>query len=108
MTPGRAPWCHVTSVADTAAVHPGHRPGTGDYRRVVAALFAAGLATFALLYDTQAVLPELVTEYGVSPTRSTLTVSLTTVGLALAVVLVLTVVARPASVGLSALVRPMP
>jgi YNFM family putative membrane transporter len=64
--------------------HPGHRPGTAAYRRVVAALFAAGLATFALLYDTQAVLPELADEFGVSATRSTLAVSLTTVGLAVA------------------------
>lgn len=63
---------------------PGHRPGTAGYRRVVAALFAAGMATFALLYDTQAVLPELSEEFGVSATQSTLTVSLTTVGLALA------------------------
>lgn len=62
----------------------GHRPGTGGYRRVVAALFAAGLATFALLYSTQAVLPELVVDFGVSTTASTLTVSLTTLGLGLA------------------------
>ncbi len=38
----------------------GYLPGTTSYRRVVGALFAAGLATFALLYSTQAILPELV------------------------------------------------
>ncbi|GAA1479300.1 MFS transporter [Nocardioides aestuarii] len=73
----------TTHAADVESF-AGHRPGTAGYRRVVAALFAAGLATFALLYDTQAVLPELVDEFGVSATRSTLTVSLTTVGLAAA------------------------
>ena len=74
----------VTTRAVDVAAHPGHRPGTPGYRRVVGALFAAGLATFALLYDTQAVLPELAAEFGVSATRSTLAVSLTTVGLAAA------------------------
>jgi YNFM family putative membrane transporter len=64
--------------------HQGHHPGTRAYRRVVGSLFAAGLATFALLYDTQAVLPELADEFGVSAARSTLAVSLTTVGLAAA------------------------
>ncbi len=65
----------------TGAAHQGHLPGTTDYRRVVVALFAAGLATFALLYSTQAVLPQLVRDFGVSATASTLTVSLTTAGL---------------------------
>lgn len=78
-----ASWPTVTSLA-VAASPPGLRPGTSGYRRVVGALFAAGLATFALLYDTQAVLPELSAEFGVSAARSTLAVSLTTVGLALA------------------------
>ena len=35
----------------------GHRPGTSGYRRIVVALFAAGVATFTLLYSTQALLP---------------------------------------------------
>lgn len=74
----------VTSHAVDLEPFVGHRPGTPGYRRVVGALFAAGLATFTLLYDTQAVLPELVDEFGVSATHSTLTVSLTTVGLAVA------------------------
>jgi YNFM family putative membrane transporter len=47
----------------------------------VAALFAAGLATFTLLYSTQAILPQLSTRFGVSTEASTLTVSLTTLGL---------------------------
>lgn len=59
----------------------GHRPGSPTYRRIVAALFAAGMATFALLYSTQAILPELSVAFGVSTGASTLTVSLTTLGL---------------------------
>lgn len=51
---------------------------------MVAALFAAGLATFALLYSTQALLPALVREFGVSTAESTLTMSVTTLGLGLA------------------------
>ncbi len=61
--------------------HDGHLPGTGPYRRVVAALFAAGMATFALLYSTQAVLPELAAQFDVTSADTTLTVSLTTLGL---------------------------
>ncbi|MEP9362085.1 MFS transporter [Nocardioides sp. CN2-186] len=70
----------------------GHRPGSTDYRRVVAALFVAGLATFALLYSTQALLPELADDFGVSSGASTLTLSVTTLGLGLALL-----VAGPAS-----------
>jgi YNFM family putative membrane transporter len=58
----------------------------------VAALFAAGVATFALLYSTQALLPELAARFGVSTGGSTLAVSLTTLGLGVALL-----VAGPAS-----------
>lgn len=34
--------------------HEGHLPGSSGYRRIVWSLFAAGLATFTLLYSTQA------------------------------------------------------
>jgi YNFM family putative membrane transporter len=61
----------------------GYLPGTKGYRRVLVALFAAGMATFVLMYDTQALLPEFVEVFGVSPTQSTLTMSLTTAALAL-------------------------
>lgn len=56
--------------------------GTAGYRRVMTATFAAGMATFVLLYDVQALLPELVDVFGVSPSRSTLALSLTTASLA--------------------------
>ncbi|MFM6847693.1 MAG: MFS transporter [Terrabacter sp.] len=60
-----------------------HLPGTAGYRRTMVAMFAAGMATFVLLYDVQALLPELVEAYAVSPARATLALSLTTAALAL-------------------------
>jgi YNFM family putative membrane transporter len=61
-----------------------YRAGTAGYRRVMVAMFAAGMATFVLLYDIQALLPELVKAYDVSPARGTLALSLTTAALAVA------------------------
>ncbi len=63
-----------------------HRRGSHGLRRVNLALFAAGLTTFMSLYCTQALLPELSGVFGVSPTTSSLLVSLTTGTLALAVI----------------------
>lgn len=82
----------MSATAPPRPLAAGHRPGTSDYRRVVGALFAAGLATFALLYTTQAILPELSSAFGVTTAASTLTVSLTTTGLGVALL-----VAGPAS-----------
>ncbi len=59
--------------------------GSSDYRRISAALFAAGLATFSLLYATQALLPQLVTAFEITPSQASLTVSVATGGVALAV-----------------------
>ena len=73
-------------------VDGGHVPGTAAYRRILGALFAAGVATFALLYSTQAILPELADRFAVSSATSTLAVSLTTLGLGVALL-----VAGPAS-----------
>ena len=62
----------------------GYRPGDPGYRRLSVALFAAGLATFAMLYSTQPLLPELADEFHVSPSQSAFTVSLATLGLGIA------------------------
>lgn len=78
----------MTSAAAPATGDPGHLPGSPEYRRVVIALFAAGLATFELLYSTQAILPELATRFDVSSTQATLTLSLATLSLGLALLLV--------------------
>ncbi len=71
-----------------ARTHEGHLPGSPGYRRVVVALFAAGLATFELLYSTQAILPALATRFDVSSTEATLTLSLATVSLGVALLVV--------------------
>lgn len=71
-----------------ATVHEGHLPGSPGYRRVVVALFAAGLATFELLYSTQAILPALASRFDVSSTEATLTLSLATVSLGVALLVV--------------------
>ena len=64
--------------------HDGYRVGETGYRRITVALFAAGLATFALLYSTQALLPEFPRVFSISAAQSTLSVSLTTIGLGIA------------------------
>ncbi|MFW6694704.1 MFS transporter [Streptomyces sp. MAR4 CNX-425] len=64
---------------------PKHAPGEPGYRRVLLALFAAGVATFTLLFATQALLPALSADLGVSPGAASWTVSATTAALALAV-----------------------
>ncbi|MGW0362145.1 MFS transporter [Streptomyces sp. NPDC002990] len=62
-----------------------HSPGSPGYRRMSLALFAAGLATFALLYSTQALLPAISDGFGVTAGRASWTVSAATGALALCV-----------------------
>lgn len=64
----------------------GHRPGERAYRRLIAGLFFAGVATFAQLYSPQAVLPFLAADLDVSPATAALAVSAATLGLAVAVI----------------------
>jgi YNFM family putative membrane transporter len=71
-------------VGSAAPHHDGYRIGEAGYRRITAALFAAGVATFALIYSTQALLPEFPRAFSVSAAQSTLSVSLTTIGLGVA------------------------
>ncbi|WP_211275139.1 MFS transporter [Streptomyces katrae] len=58
-------------------------PGRPGYRRMSLALFAAGLATFALLYSTQALLPAVSAGFGVTAGQASWTVSAATGALAL-------------------------
>lgn len=60
-------------------------PGRAGYRRMSFALFAAGVAAFALLYSTQALLPAISASYGVSAGQASWTVSAATGALALCV-----------------------
>lgn len=73
-------------MAPTEQARIAHRAGSGGYRRVTAALCSAGLASFAAMYCTQALLPELSAYYRISPAAAALTVSVTTAMLALSIV----------------------
>jgi MFS transporter, YNFM family, putative membrane transport protein len=70
----------------TVSEFTGHLPGSRAYRRLLLALFFAGVATFAQLYAPQAVLPLLADDLGISPETAALTVSASTLGLAAAVI----------------------
>ncbi|WP_033783152.1 MFS transporter [Pantoea sp. 9140] len=54
------------------------RRGTPAFMRVTLALFSAGLATFALLYCVQPILPVLSQQFGISPATSSLSLSIST------------------------------
>lgn len=55
--------------------------GSPQYRAVTVGLFLAGFVTFALLYATQPLLPELASQFGLSAATAALSVSVTTLGL---------------------------
>ena len=57
--------------------------GTPAYRRATFAIFCAGLSTFASIYCVQPLLPLFASHFGVSAANSSLTLSLTTLCLAL-------------------------
>jgi len=63
------------------------RRGMPELRRANLALFVAGLATFAMLYCTQPLLPTFSAEFGVTPAVASLSLSLATATLAVALVL---------------------
>ncbi len=65
------------------AEHAHISQGTPAYRRATLALFCAGFATFALLYCIQPLLPMLAAHFAVSAASSSLALSLTTLSLAL-------------------------
>ncbi|MFD6322652.1 MFS transporter [Streptomyces sp. NPDC058442] len=76
------------SSAPSAPASPGGpdsrmAPGGPGYRRMSLALFLAGVATFALLYSTQALLPLISGDLGVSAGDASWTVAAATGGLAL-------------------------
>jgi hypothetical protein len=65
---------------------PGHARGSAAYGRLLAALFCAGVATFAQLYSPQAVLPLIAADLGTGAASAALMVSASTVGLAIGVI----------------------
>ncbi|NLU66752.1 MFS transporter [Streptomyces sp. HNM0574] len=91
-TPSAKPASPTTAAsADSASGRPADpeatklSPGDPGHSRMRLALFAAGLATFALLYSTQALLPEISHSLGATPDQASWTVSGATIGLAVAV-----------------------
>ena len=72
------------TAASTAS--PGHARGTVGYRRLVAAVWAAGVGAFTLLYAPQSLLPLLSDDLEVSPSTAALTISVATGTLAVALV----------------------
>lgn len=71
-------------MAPPAPAASGWVPRDAEYRRITLALFLAGLATFALVYCTQPLLPLLVDDFAVTPAASTLSLSVTTIGMGVA------------------------
>jgi YNFM family putative membrane transporter len=71
-----------------AAQHPwdGHPKGSAAYGKILAGLAFAGVATFAQLYSTQAVLPAMASDLQITAAEAALTISLATVGLAITVI----------------------
>lgn len=70
----------------SAETFSGHAPGSPAFRRLIAGLFFAGIATFAQLYSPQAVLPGISQDLGIAPATAALSVSAATLGLAAAVI----------------------
>lgn len=62
--------------------------GTMDFRKANLALFAGAFSTFANLYMTQPVLPTLSKVFHISPATASLSLSLTTVALAISMLIV--------------------
>lgn len=73
----------VGAVPSVSAPDSRMAPGGPGYRRMSLALFLAGVATFALLYSTQALLPLISGEFGVAASEASWTVAAATGGLAL-------------------------
>ncbi|WP_408994110.1 MFS transporter [Streptomyces sp. 1268] len=73
----------TTTAAPAAATHERLEPGRPGYRRMSFALFAAGVAAFALLYSTQALLPAVSASFDATAGQASWTVSAATGALAL-------------------------
>nr|WP_223881514.1 MFS transporter [Affinibrenneria salicis] len=77
---------HSPAQASSQSLTPAKTPyikrGTPQFIRVTMALFSAGLATFALLYCVQPILPVLSQDFGISPASASLSLSVSTVTMA--------------------------
>ncbi|HYM62250.1 MAG TPA: MFS transporter [Thermoanaerobaculia bacterium] len=68
--------------ADSDFIHA----GTGAFRRLNVAMFAAAFSTFALIYCVQPLMPLLATSFSVTPAVSSLALSMNTAALGIAIV----------------------
>ena len=59
-----------------------HTTWTPEFKKVNLALFAGGFCTFAILWGTQPLLPDIANEFQISPATSSLSQSSTTIALA--------------------------
>lgn len=64
----------------------GYPKGDPRTKRIEIGLLVAGIATFTLLYGTQAILPYFTREYGITPSQAALSVSVSTVGLGIGLI----------------------
>lgn len=80
MNPPMMPGSH------TGQLWMGHAPRTTGFRRLMAGLFFAGVATFAQLYSPQGLLPLISADLDVTADQAALLISASTIGLALAVI----------------------
>jgi MFS transporter, YNFM family, putative membrane transport protein len=76
----------VTIEQSAPPVWVGHTRGSAAYGRLLAALFCAGIATFAQLYSPQAVLPLISADLNIGAADAALMISASTVGLAIGVI----------------------
>jgi len=65
---------------------PGHSHGSTEYRRLLAGLFFAGVASFAQLYSPQASLPLIAADLQLTAADAALVISTATMGLAIGVI----------------------
>ena len=76
----------IENMPHLALAPSAYQAGSRGYRRVTGALYGAGLASFAAMYCTQALLPALSAYYRITPATAALSVSLTTGMLALSII----------------------
>lgn len=65
----------------------GIKRGTASFRNANLALFAGGFCTFAIIWGTQPLLPDISREFQISPTLSSLSLSTTTIALAVSLLI---------------------
>lgn len=77
----------ICDCIDTVTVPELLQRGTAEYRRASAVLFAAGFMSYCNLYVVQGVLPAISDDFDVSPATASLALSLTTLPLAVTVMI---------------------